>query len=612
VGADGLSWREQEQSSTAIRFDPTGSIQLVDFNTDDNIVEQLRWGEGFPLDFISELAGARIWDNVPFKQSNAPLVDGDPSTSSQNRFKEFGVLQAGRTFFLDLGTRFPINRILFFPRQSGADSKGRPYSEDFIRGYKILTNDGVRFSSNNLPIYSLLTQVDFTTESIAETRLPLQFVRYIKLDITSSNPFEISEFQIYGTGHPPGGKYQSKVIDLGETANFSRLNWATEKLRQVDGELTPEPDADSHISVRMRTGRDDTPQVYYEIVNVFTGDIVEVSQSDYKRLDASVRGPSEEDQTNWSEWSSPFTESGQQIELPSPRRYFQFEIAMESQAILDGIRVNSLSVEHSIPPLAQQLIGEISVLDEPHPPGNKPRVTAGTQTTFAYDVKADIIATDVGFDAIRISTPSRARLVEFLVGSPLVPAIPDSIDEGPNSLTLFFPSQRVDAQSLGSLRIVFEAQVFVQATFFNAEVFDTQSTESPQRILPGDAHPNVLSNNLRILTTVDSAQNLFPFFTVAPKVMTPNGDDLNDHAEISYTLVQFTQPVETQVEVYSLGGRRVRTLFSGEQSSGVHTLSWDGRDDQGTLLPVGIYLVKTSVLAKSQDFVRLGTIGIVY
>ena len=53
-------------------------------------------------------------------------------------------------------------------------------------------------------------------------------------------------------------------------ANFSRLLWAAETLRQEEGRIDVEPMADARVSIRMRTGRDDTPQVFYEIVNVFT------------------------------------------------------------------------------------------------------------------------------------------------------------------------------------------------------------------------------------------------------------------------------------------------------------------------------------------------------
>ena len=612
LGDEGLSWRDNELNSTAISFDVPGAIQLVGFNPSDNIVQQLNWSEGFPSNFIAEAAKARVWDNVPFKQSNIPLIDGDLATSSESRFKDFGVLQAGRTFFFDLGTRFPISRIAFFPRPEGTDRRGRPYADDFIRGYKLQVNDGVRFNQHNLPIYNLLTQVDFTNQNAAQVLFPLQFVRYIQLNVTSANPFELAEVEVYGAGFPPGGRYLSEIIDLGEVANFSRLSWTTENLRQEEGSISPEPAADARASIRMRTGRDDTPQVFYEIINVFTGDTQEVSESDHGRLSLNVRGPVEDDQINWSEWSAPFADSGQQIDLPSPRRFFQIEINLESRSILDGIRVNSLSVEHSIPPLAQQLIGEISVLEDPRPLGDKPRVPAGAPTTFAYDIRADIDEADVGFDAIEIFTPAKPRFRELFVGNPPILVVPDNVIEGPESLTLFFPSQRLTTEAQGEIRIVFDAQVFVQATFFNAQVFDTQSDEAPQRVLPGDANPTVLTNNLRVLTTAASAQNLLPFFAIQPSVVTPNGDGTNEESDISYTLVQLQQPVQIDVEILDLSGRRVRTLFSDLASSGSFTWAWDGRDDGGRTVPPGIYLARVVVDAERERFVRLGTVGVAY
>ena len=611
LGGGGLSWRGEEQSSTAISF-AGNAIELVGFNPDENIVGILNWIEGYPLDFVAERADASVWDNVPFKQSNIPLVDGDPSTSSDNRFKEFGRLQSSRTFFFDLGTRFPVNQIIFYPRQEGEDSRGRPYFDDFIRGYKIQINDGDHISAENLPIYELLAQVDFTTESVAETLFPLQFVRYVQLNVTSTNPFEIAEMEMYGAGFAPVGRYSSRIIDLGEPANFRRLRWSSEGLRSVEGSVREEPDADAAVTFRMRTGQDDTPQVFYEITNVFTGDTREVSPSAYGRLQPQFKGPVEDDQRNWSEWSAPFTEPGQQINLPSPRQYFQIEVELSGQTILDGIRVNSLAVEHSIPPLAQQLIGEISVLAEPRPPGNRPQVTAGVPSLFAYDVRADIGDADVGFDAIEIFSAARPLFREFLVGDPLVSVVPDSFVQSANSLKLFFPTHRLTTESADNLRIVFESQIFVQATVFDAQVSDTKSDEPSQNVLPGDAIPWVSTNDLRVLTTAESARDLLPSFDVQPRVVTPNGDGINDVVGLSYILVQLRQPVPVEVQVVDLSGRRVRTVFSGSQSSGSFSWDWDGRDDAGKRVPVGIYIGRVVVGAEREEFVRLATIGVAY
>ncbi|MBI2505253.1 MAG: gliding motility-associated C-terminal domain-containing protein [Candidatus Latescibacteria bacterium] len=612
IGTEGLSWESQKLNATAISFGTSGMIQLVSFNSRQNIFPQLQWVDEFPSGYIAEQPQARIWDNISLKQPNIPIVDGNDTTSTGDRFKRFGVSQQGTSIFFDLGTQFPANKIAFFPRQNGQDDQGRPYKDDFIRGYDIFVNDGRIFNQEDSPIYSLLKRETFTSENNTEIPFPLQFVRYIRLEITSANPFEIAEFQLFGNGFAPRGVYRSKVVDLGETANFSRLGWVLEMLRQEADSLAVVPRAEAGVSVRMRTGADSTALVYYKYTNLFTGERVEVPESEYNKMDEQLRGPVEEDQLNWSPWSSPFPISDQQIDLPSPRRYFQFEIAMESRAILDGVRVKSLTVEHSIPPLAQQLIGEISQIDTPRPLGNVPIVPAGVKSTFAYDVIADVGGMDVGFDALRIFTPGKPRFVEFLLGSPPVSATPDSIEETLGSLTVFFPSRRVESRATGTLRAVFETEIFVQGTFFPAEAFDTQGRDLPQRVLPGDANPEVSTNALRVLTSAESTRDLLPAFAITPQVISPNQDGVNDQTSISYTLVQLVRPIEVKVSIYDLAGRSVRRLFSEAEGSGSYDWRWDGRGDDQKLLPVGIYLVRLEAKTEQGSFVRTGSIGVVY
>lgn len=612
VGEGGLSWKSQEKSSSVLDFSVPGAIQITGFDQGENLVQRLKWAEGFPPDFISERAEAYIWDNVPLKQPNLPIIDGDPSTSTGDRFKAFGVSHAGTAFFLDLGARFPMNRIAFFPRQTGQDAEGRLFRDDFARSYVVLVNDGLSFNQENQPIYTLLKEVEFTRESLAEISFPLQFIRYLRLNITARNPFEIAEIQLFGTGFAPRGEYLSKVVDLGEAANYTRLEWAAVGLRREDDTTAVAPDADAEVSITMRTGIDDTPQVYYEIVNAYTRERQEVTAAAYAALDDQARGPIEDDQVNWSLWSPPFAASGEQIDLPSPRRYFQFRAALHSRAILDGVRLKSLAIEHAIPPLAQQIVGEISALDIPNPPGKAPVVPASVPSTFAYDLITDIRSSDLGFDAIRISTPSRARFRELLVGDPPVPAVPDSVREEADALILFFPSHRVTSRASGILRIVFEARVFVQSTFFNAEVFDTRIGEVSQKVLPGDANPEVESDALRVLTSAESARTILASLEIDPRVLTPNGDGRNDSARISYSLVQLLRAIPTEVGIFDLAGRRVRNLFSGQEGSGLYPREWDGRGDRGELLPPGVYLVEVVAHTERGTFAWTGTLAVVY
>ena len=615
-GGEGESWASRKLTATGVDFSQPEFIQTQQFNPQANITRQLSWSHEKPRDFVVERAQALVWNNSLLKESDLVIVDGDPATSTEDRFKEFGIEQDGRRFEFDLGSRIPVNRIVFFPRPAGTDARGRPYSEDFIRSYALFFSDGLSFSKDNRPDYTLLRQVEFTREDTAESLFPLQFVRYLRLDVNSTNPFEIAEFQVFGKGFAPKASYRSGVVDLREddlreVANFTRLHWSVEGLRQEEAGPVAVEEVDAEISVRMRTGTDDSPMVFYRLVDSFTKEREEVTEDQYGKLRAGERLEPEDDQVNWSLWSSPFTVSGQGITLPGPRRFFQFEIAMQSRDILEGLRVATLSVEHSIPPLARQLLGEVSVLDEPRPPRKVAVVPAGEFSTFAYDVIADVGEADIGFDALRIFTPaSEPRFRELLMGDSLERVGPADVEEAVGSLTLLFPDSRRIAQRDG-LRVIFDAEVFVQGTFLDAEVFDTRSEEPSQRVLSGDANPEVTTNKLRVLTTAASAADLVPSFAVAPRVITPNGDGLNDEAGIWLTLMQLVRPVEVEVEIFDLAGRKVGTLLAPGES-GIHTISWNGRDEGGKLVPPGIYLVKVLVKADLKSVVRTGTVGVVY
>ncbi|MCB5248016.1 MAG: T9SS type A sorting domain-containing protein [Candidatus Cloacimonetes bacterium] len=72
-------------------------------------------------------------------------------------------------------------------------------------------------------------------------------------------------------------------------------------------------------------------------------------------------------------------------------------------------------------------------------------------------------------------------------------------------------------------------------------------------------------------------------------------------ATISYSL---DKGAEVSLEVFDLRGRRVRSLFGGNQAGGTHSLSWDGRDDERRPLAKGQYLARLRAAGK-QSFGRI-------
>jgi hypothetical protein len=81
----------------------------------------------------------------------------------------------------------------------------------------------------------------------------------------------------------------------------------------------------------------------------------------------------------------------------------------------------------------------------------------------------------------------------------------------------------------------------------------------------------------------DLEENSMPaHYSLLPNYPNP----FNPETTLSYTL-----PVDshTQVLIYDILGRRIRTLIDQPQSAGHHQVIWDGRNDQGITVSSGIY-----------------------
>jgi hypothetical protein len=69
------------------------------------------------------------------------------------------------------------------------------------------------------------------------------------------------------------------------------------------------------------------------------------------------------------------------------------------------------------------------------------------------------------------------------------------------------------------------------------------------------------------------------------------------------TTIQFdvAEPGQVELEIYTLGGRRLRTLYTGTAPAGRHEVGWDGTDDAGRRAASGIYFVRLRTAATSDQ-----------
>jgi hypothetical protein len=83
------------------------------------------------------------------------------------------------------------------------------------------------------------------------------------------------------------------------------------------------------------------------------------------------------------------------------------------------------------------------------------------------------------------------------------------------------------------------------------------------------------------LTVVD--ENSLP---LCVKINSNSPNPFNPSTTISFSL---SAPGKTELVVYSVSGQKVRTLVSSYQSSGSHSVLWDGRADTGQPVSSGVY-----------------------
>lgn len=78
-------------------------------------------------------------------------------------------------------------------------------------------------------------------------------------------------------------------------------------------------------------------------------------------------------------------------------------------------------------------------------------------------------------------------------------------------------------------------------------------------------------------------------FQITPKSFSPNNDGNDDTATIYYSFDEAGYFVT--IRIYNSNGNCVRNILQNNLSSTEEKTSWDGTDDNGKLLPIGIYII---------------------
>ena len=543
----------------------------------------------------------------------------------------------GTLIISDLGARFGINRIRFYPRNTVHSAPSTQFQNDFLRAYEFFVNDGLNLSAEGLPLWGTpLVQDTQNSEAVVDITLdPPQYIRFFRLRAATPIPFEIDEIEIFGTGFLPTTTYISDIFDVGLSA-WGHLRWTESAV----GDSTR-----SRVFISTRSGNDDTPFIFNrqradrrndpEIpfsIDAPTDPMRLEEYNDLPLVDSRgvewVKGSIKEDTQNWSSWTPPYSteegtsEGGTPIISPSPRRYIQFRINILSDDIDAARLMERVTMTYLTPPLADEFTAEIFPRE----------VDVSKSTSFIYAVRPRMETSNLlGFDTFSITTPIRVEQVErveildaagnvevehtFAEGDTTggsgvsISAIED------NLFSVRFP--RVD-QNDGLLKITFRAAVLAFSTEFrgqaslSTEEGSFQNATSGNSAELGEGDERNISGTTVTSPEVIKSDKLVDALAIVPNPFTPNGDGVNDQIFITYNVLALTKAGDVDIRLYDLSGRLVHTLQATALRNGRYDLTWDGLDAHGDLVPPGVYLIGVRVEGDLNDDMQLRPVAVVY
>ena len=535
-----------------------GWISPLFFDPEVNIAARVLRAPGF-IFITGAFYGVGIDDQL------RGTVNGDHQVAFERRPNLFNVSPKLRDVWvlLDFAVPVGIHRVRFYPRNTVVPDLQYPFHEDYLRAYEVWINPTETATAT--PDF-LVARNTANENAVVDIALQPQYARQVKVRSLSEIPYEFDEIEVYGTGYMAEGVYLSDIIDLNDHATIGPLQWREEVIGDP---------LFSELTVRMRTGLDDTPLQYNIYVrdsdNEITG-FEDVYPNAYYAQSHTERMPlGPEDNRNWSPWTK--VENGDLTAAPMPRRYVQLRLEFQG-GLFQTRMVDQLSFNYLVPPIADGLVAEIY-----------PRLAAAEQpATFRYAVRFAADGVVRGFDRLEVDTNVAATAVRAvrIDSLPVVFEVEYIREDG---FSLRFP--RVDRDG-ALLEFAFDLPIFRFGTTFSGRAYNSQAPGVPQRLVPGEAvvfAADDLGELSGLFVAIPKSQlgKLVGDIAVTRRVFTPNGDGVNDRFELFFNLLQLVEAVPVRLEVYDLAGRLVQLVSEEERGIGPAGFVWDGRGADGEM-----------------------------
>ncbi|HPR17677.1 MAG TPA: carboxypeptidase regulatory-like domain-containing protein [Candidatus Cloacimonadota bacterium] len=122
-------------------------------------------------------------------------------------------------------------------------------------------------------------------------------------------------------------------------------------------------------------------------------------------------------------------------------------------------------------------------------------------------------------------------------------------------------------------------QYAVEANYTNGIVSEATLSNAVERIMVGNDQPQPLPKN--------QIRSIYP-------------NPFNPSTTISFK-INNDQNEQVRIVVYNLKGQKVRQLVNDRLSAGVHSITWNGRDENDSAVASGLYLIKMNTDSQKTD-----------
>jgi len=320
-----------------------------------------------------------------------------------------------------------------------------------------------------------------------------------------------------------------------------------------------------------------------------------------------------------SEWSNPTKSLSFDFESPEPATGFRYRVNLKTQV---GTRT----------PIFKKLNVTYSIVDQPvtyadgyikEPAGRT--VAMGADSTFVYALSYNL-NTGQSIKSLAISVPVRAILNSVYLpvsGKTLVVGQDITYESTIDTLYMTFVKPLSDDGVAGAdtLEISFNTMLYKSSHTFDAFLYNAGMNDNAGGIKVWE-NRELGSNTVTVDTYL---KKVLMDVKAVPKVLTPNNDGKNDFTVFEFTLAK----VDTDViiKVFDTNGSLVTVVsdefmlpgqYSAEKSAAgrddAETLPgyWDGKDEDGDLVPPGIYIYQVIADTDEGGVIEGGTVVVAY